>query len=96
MGCRSWRTRRSLIEKIDFSASSMTVSIGLRLVVGQLGQVVGGREHPPPERIVLDDVRVGLGVQRGGGLVDQRQQVGRPADLGQLVLLLPGPRVTVR
>ena len=59
---------------------------GLFLVVSQAGQVVGGQEHAPAQGVVLDDVPVRFDIQRGRGLVDQRQQVGLPAGFGQLVL----------
>jgi len=58
------------------------------LVVCQLCHLVGRGQHTPPDRGLLHNLRVRLGVQAGGGLVDQRQKVSLPANLSQLPLLL--------
>ena len=62
MGCTSWRRRRSLTLKMAFSASSMTFSTDIALVVGQGGDLVGGGDHPAADGMRFDHVPVGLGV----------------------------------
>ncbi len=59
----------------------------LRLIC-QSGDLVSGFQQPAPGAGVLDQVAIGLGVQRGRDTVQQTGQVGRAADLVQAPLPL--------
>ncbi len=60
----------------------------LALVIGQAGHLIGGLQHPPPHRVGLHNAAVGFGVHGGGGLVDQRSDIGRAANFGQVFAFL--------
>ena len=53
-------------------------------VVGQRRDSVGGGDHLAPHRMSLHDLAVGLGVERGRHLVDERGQKRGAADFRQL------------
>ncbi len=53
-------------------------------VVGQRRDSVGGGDHLAAHRMSLHDLAVGLGVERGRHLVDERGQKRGAADLAQL------------
>ena len=53
-------------------------------VVSDRGDLVGSVDHLASDGIALHDASIGFGIERGWHLVDQRRQIGWPADLTQL------------
>ena len=49
---------------------------GLILAVSQLGDLVGGFQHPAPDRVLFNDAPIGFSVKRVGCAIDQGDQIG--------------------